>query len=144
MRSRTRVTSQIGLTMEYTPPPTWHHAFRHNPKYTRRTIHFRPIVTGQGSITEGLSKELSRIIQPTLGRTPYHLKVSEDLKDKIKDTIIPPTHKMVSFNITNMYTKIPRDEAIETIRNYLLDDPTLKVTQVNTLPMTAMHHGPHY
>jgi hypothetical protein len=33
--------------------------------------------------------------------------------------IIPPTHKMVSF--FNMYTKIPRP-----IRNYLLDDPTLK------------------
>jgi hypothetical protein len=40
--------------------------------------------------------------------------------------IIPPTHKMVLFDVTNMYTKIPRDEAIETIRNYLLDDPTLE------------------
>jgi hypothetical protein len=40
--------------------------------------------------------------------------------------IIPATHKMVSFDVTNMYTKIPRDEAIETIYNYLLDDPTLK------------------
>jgi hypothetical protein len=40
--------------------------------------------------------------------------------------IIPPTHKMISFDVTNMYTKIPRDEAIKTICNYLLDDPTLK------------------
>jgi hypothetical protein len=57
--------------------------------------------------------------------------------------IIPPTHKMVSFDVTNKYTKIPRDEAIKTIRNYLLDDPTLKertkipvVTIIKLLQMT--------
>jgi hypothetical protein len=61
-----------------------------------------------------------------LGRTPYHIRDSEDLKGKLKDMIIPPTHKKVLFDVTNMYTKIPRDEAIETIRNYFLDDPTLK------------------
>jgi hypothetical protein len=96
------------------------------PKVHKKGDLFRPIVAGQGSITEGLSKELTCIIQPTLGRTPYHIRDSEDLKGKLKDMIIPPTHKMVSFVVTNMYTEIPRDEAIETICNYLLDDPTLK------------------
>jgi hypothetical protein len=33
---------------------------------------------------------------------------------------------MVSFEITNMYTKIPREEAIETVCTFLLNDPTLK------------------
>jgi hypothetical protein len=63
----------------------------------------RPIVARRGSITSGLSKELTRIIQPTLGKTSYHLKDSEDLKQKIGDMIIPPTHMMVSFDVTNMY-----------------------------------------
>jgi hypothetical protein len=40
--------------------------------------------------------------------------------------IIPSTHKVVSFDITNMYKKIPREEPMETIRTYLLNDPTLK------------------
>jgi hypothetical protein len=95
------------------------------PKIHKKDDPFRPIVVGRGSITEGLSKELTRMIQPTLGRTPYRLKDSKDPKDKIGDMIIPPTHKMVSFDVTNMYTKIPRDEAIKTICNYLLDDPVL-------------------
>jgi hypothetical protein len=83
-------------------------------------------VAGRGSITSGLSKELTWIIQPTLGKTPYHLKDSKDLKQKIGDMIIPPTHKMVSFDVSNMYTKISKDEAVEAIRTYLLNDPTLK------------------
>jgi hypothetical protein len=83
-------------------------------------------VAGRGSITSGLSKELTRIIQPTLGKTPYHLKDSEDLKQKIGDMIIPPTHMMVSFDVTNMYTKIPQNKAVEVICTYLLNDPTLK------------------
>jgi hypothetical protein len=33
---------------------------------------------------------------------------------------------MVSFDVTNMYTKIPRDKAIEIIHLYLLSDPILK------------------
>jgi hypothetical protein len=96
------------------------------PKVHKKSGPFRPIVAGRGSITEGLSKELTCMIQPILGRTPYHIRDREDLKSKLKDMIIPPTHKMVSFDVTNMYTKIPRDEAIETIHNYLRDDPTLK------------------
>jgi hypothetical protein len=92
----------------------------------------RPIVAGRGSITSGLSKELTRIIQPTLGKTPYHLKDSEDLKQKIGDMIIPPTHMMVSFDVTNMYTKIPQNKAVEVIRTYLLNDPTLYTHDTNT------------
>lgn len=43
-----------------------------------------------------------------------------------KEITIPSTHEMVSFDITNMYTKIPRDEAIQIIKTYLLNDPTLE------------------
>jgi hypothetical protein len=35
-------------------------------------------------------------------------------------------HRMVSFDVTNIYTKIPREEAIRAIRLYLLNDPTLE------------------
>jgi hypothetical protein len=66
---------------------------------------------------------LTGIINPTLGKTPYHITDSENLKGKLKDITIPSMHRMVSFDITNMYTKIPTDEAIQAIRSYLLNDP---------------------
>jgi hypothetical protein len=86
----------------------------------------RPIVAGRTSITAGISKKLTRVILPILGKTPFHITDSEDLRGKLMDMTIPNTHQMVSFDNTNMYPKIPREEAIQVIKTYLLNDPTLE------------------
>jgi hypothetical protein len=65
------------------------------------------------------------LFNQTLGKTPYHLKDSKDLKHKIGGMIIPPTHMMVLFDVT-MFTKISKYEAVEAIHTYLLNDPTLE------------------
>jgi hypothetical protein len=62
-----------------------------HPKLHKDPYTLRPIVAGQTSIFAGIDKELTCIIQPTLGRTPYHLRDSKDLKSKLEGMIIPST-----------------------------------------------------
>jgi hypothetical protein len=57
--------------------------------------------------------------------TAHHIKDSIDLVSKLRDKILPPTDILASFDLTNMFTNIPVDEATEVIRDMLNNDHTL-------------------
>ena len=82
----------------------------------------RPIVSSIGSITYEAAKYLARILGPLVGKTPYHIKNSKDFANKIKDLEVPPPWKLVSFDVSALFTSIPIDEAIEVVKNKLQQD----------------------
>ena len=86
----------------------------------------RPIVSARDTIFSGLTKELGRILGPLVGHTEHHLKDSADLVQKLKDVEIPPTHRLYSFDLTNMYTNIPTSDAINLAGDRLNADASLK------------------
>ena len=86
----------------------------------------RPIVSARDTIFSGLTKEMGRILSPLVGHTQHHLRDSTDLKSKLEQVVIPSTHCLISFDLTNMYTNIPSSEAIALAGDRLHADPKLK------------------
>ncbi len=48
-----------------------------------------------------------------------------DLMKKIKDVEVPPPYKLVSYDVSALFTSIPVDEAVRIIKKKLLADVTL-------------------
>ena len=67
------------------------------PKVHKDGIPLRPIVSAIGSPTYSLSKELARILSP------------------LADTTLDDADRLISFDVTNLFTKVPLDEAMEAI-----------------------------
>ena len=89
----------------------------------------RPIISSVGSITYKLSKFLVKILSPLLGTiSNSHLKNSCDLVDKLNNLTITSDHRMVSFDVTSLFTKVPINDLLEylsqTLDNYEIILPT--------------------
>jgi len=93
----------------------------HKPEYP-----LRPIVSSIGCITYAATKVLAKILGPLVGNTQHHTKNSIDFTQKLKGLSVPPPRKLVSFDVTALFTSIPTTKAIQVIHDRLYEDVTLK------------------
>ena len=109
------------------------------PKVHKNNVPLRPIVSSIGSITYKTAKFLASILSPLVGKTEHFVKNSIQFVKKIKELEVPPGRKMVSFDVTALFTSIPVTEAVSVIKDRLNQDTTLKdrcelsVNQIITL-----------
>ena len=68
--------------------------------------------------------KLLNILGPLVGKTPCHVKNSADFVSKIKDLEVPPPWKLISFDVSALFTSIPINEAIQVVRECLRKDLT--------------------
>ena len=92
------------------------------PKIHKTGTPLRPIVSGIGSITYKTSKHLAVILNSVKGKNGYSVKNSEDLVNKIKSLEVPPPFKLVSYDVSALFTSIPVDYALTVIRKKLDND----------------------
>ena len=69
---------------------------------------------------------LAKILGPLVGKTPYHVKNSLDFVNKVKNLEVPPPWKLISFDVTALFTSIPIPEAVEVVRKCLDKDTSWK------------------
>ena len=62
------------------------------------------------------------MIGPLVGKTEHHITNSTDFVQKIKDLEVPPFQKLVSFDVSALFTSVPKDEAVRAIRQRLEQD----------------------
>ena len=84
-----------------------------------------PIVSGIGSISYKAAKHLAVILNPLTGKNGFTIKNSEDFVNKTKNLEVPPPKKMVSYDVSALFTSIPVDEAICVIRGRLEKNSSL-------------------
>ena len=96
------------------------------PKVHKQGYPLRPIVSSVNSVTYESAKFLARILGPLVGHLPHHVKNSADFVNKIKDLEVPPPWKLVSFDVSALFTSIPIEEALQVTRKCLDQDRTLK------------------
>ena len=76
----------------------------------------RPIISTISSPTYLFAKELARILSPLTGKTTHTVRNSAHFIQTVKDIKLVDCEKMVSFNVTSLFTKVPTQEAIKITR----------------------------
>ena len=94
------------------------------PKIHKPGIPLRPIVSSIGSATYYLAKELTSIISPLVGNTNSYVKDSGDFVQKIKRIQVNDDTLLVSFDVVQLFTKVPIEETLTVIENKLSGLPT--------------------
>ena len=79
-------------------------------KIHKQGVLLRPIVLSIRRITHKLAKFLVPVINPLLGKNKHAIKNSEDFVKKIKDLEVPPPRKLVSYDVTALFTSITVDD----------------------------------
>ena len=69
------------------------------------------------SVTYTLAKELTKIISPLTGKSPSFVKDSHDFVKKIHNLHLPENFVMVSFDVTQLFTRVPIQELLEIIQH---------------------------
>ena len=109
------------------------------PKIHKRDIPLRPTVSSRGSINNEVAKELSRILRRLVGKSPHHIKNTGDFVQQVRGIKLQPTECITSYDVSALFTSVPIESAITTIRNKLELDPelhnrtTMKVEHITSL-----------
>ena len=96
------------------------------PKVHKDGTPMRPIVSAIGSPSYKLAKELARILTPLTGNTMHAVKNSTSFVDRIHEIEMGPQDRMISFDVTNLFTQVPVDEALRVVEERLSADDSLK------------------
>ena len=95
------------------------------PKIHKANVPLRPIVACINSLCYNLSKYVTKLISPLVGKSDSYVKNSEHFISMIKDLNLGPDETLVSFDVSSLFTNVPVDEAVEVIHDMLVKDETL-------------------
>ncbi len=70
-------------------------------------VPLRPIIASIGSPTYDTARFVADILNPLVGKSPYHLNNNYELMNKLKDVVLEPDEEMVSFDVTALFRKVP-------------------------------------
>ena len=69
---------------------------------------------------------IARILKPLVGKSMYHIHNTQDFIQQIKDIKLQKDQCMVSFDVKALFTSVPINPAINTIKKLLEEDPELQ------------------
>ena len=95
------------------------------PKVHKTGIPLRPIVSSVGSVSYETAKELSKILKPLVGSTPYSVRNTQDFIHSIQDVRLQDDECMVSYDVEALFTPVPVKPAIAIIQKKLEADKDL-------------------
>ena len=82
-------------------------------KTHKQGLPIRPIISSVGSINYKLSKFLVNMLSPLLGKiSGSHLTNNMDLINKLKQIEIDCNSRLISFDVTSLFTKVPIDDLL--------------------------------
>ena len=80
------------------------------------------------------AKKLVTIIKHNIQIINDHSLInSVDSVNKVKKLIVEPTHKLISFDIVDLYTNIPVVETLRILRTNLINTNKLDINNINEL-----------
>ena len=116
-------TITVDLRQKLKPMSTLTPRFYGLPKVHKRDNPLRPIVASCGSITNKLARYVTDVLKPLMGMNGYALKNSVHLVEFMKDLVLLEGTVLVSFDVTPLFTKVPR--SLKIIVDRLENDPLL-------------------
>lgn len=93
------------------------------PKIHKKDVPIRPLVNFQYAPTYKVSKLLSSRLNDDLKlEYKYNVKNSYDFADQMKHIKLSANSRLISFDISNLYTNIPVNETVELIKCRLMNN----------------------
>jgi hypothetical protein len=92
------------------------------PKIHKEGVPLRPIVSNIGAPTYKLSKHLSGLLNPLIGKSVHNVKNSFHFIEILKSLQTKPGDLMVSFDVVSLFTKVPVEEAITLLSRHFKDE----------------------
>ena len=96
------------------------------PKIHKPDTPLRPIVSSCGSVTYGVAKELAKILEPLVGKSPHHINSTQDFVEQARQFKLEPGECLSSYDVSALFTSVPIDPALNIIKDLLDKDTTLK------------------
>ena len=111
--------------MEYYPTTETPTKFYGLPKIHKESRPLRPIVSSIGSISYPSSRHLAEILGPLVGRSPHHIKNSQQFVNRIRNERVEEDETQLSYDVVSLFTSVPVDRASTIIHQRLITDDTL-------------------
>ena len=86
----------------------------------------RPIVSSTGAVTYTTAKELSRNLQPLVGKSPQHIHNNQDFIEHLKGIQPVSDEVVVSYDVRALFTCVPIQPALNIIEKLLKEDTGLQ------------------
>ena len=96
------------------------------PKIHKVGIPLRPIVSSIGTVTYQTAKEVARILKPLVGKSPHHVKNTQDFIDQIKGIHLNQDQCMMSYDVKALFTSVPTTQATNIIKKLLEENQELQ------------------
>ena len=96
------------------------------PKIHKLGMPLRPTVSNTGTVIYQTSKEVARILKPLVGRSPHHVKNTQDFIDQIKGIHLGQDQGMMSYDVKALFTSVLTTKAIIIIKQLLEQDEELQ------------------
>ena len=71
------------------------------------------------AVLNNAAKYLASVLTPLVGKNCHSIKNTKELVDKLRGLKIPPAWKLVSYDVTALFTSDPVDKALEVITERL-------------------------
>ena len=69
-----------------------------------------------------MAKELAKILKPLVGKTPHHIKSTQNFVKQVKHITLAPGECFSSYDVSALFTSVPIDPALNNIRDLLDKD----------------------
>ena len=88
-------------------------------------LFLRPIISNTNTGSYQLAKYLANLLSP-LSTSEYTIKSTSDFITHIKGKNIPNSFKLISFDVTSLFTNVPLDVMIDVILKQIFDKNEVK------------------
>ncbi|KAK3717110.1 hypothetical protein QZH41_016141 [Actinostola sp. cb2023] len=89
-------------------------------------VPLRPIVSFIGLPTYALSKHLSFLLSPLVGKSTYHVRNTEQWVETAAEMKLDANEELMSLDVVSLFTSIPTDVAVEVAKNRLSAEVQLR------------------
>ena len=89
------------------------------PKLHKANIPLRPIVSSRGSVTNGVAKDLVKILRPLVGKSLHHVHSTKYFVERVSKVSLQPGECLCSYDVTALFRSIPVDPALNIIQGLL-------------------------
>ena len=95
------------------------------PKIHKTGNPLRPVVSSRGSVTYGVAKVLTKVLNPLVGKSPHHTQSTSDFVNKAKGVTLQLEECLTSYDVTSLFTLVPIYPALNIIKDLLEKDEKL-------------------